>query len=155
MNMATRREFLLNCSALAATAALAPAGALAARPRSRHVHLDDISVSAFATQLNTRFLVRDAAGAVMALVLASVEPFDSGADAAPMIAGAPFENFSLYFVGDSSLRQGTYSFEHTEIGQFELFVVPVGRSNEISFVCQAVFARPVNPALARRGTHTR
>jgi hypothetical protein len=155
--MATRREFLLNCSALAATAALAPTGALAARPQSRHVHLDDISASGFAAQLNTRFVLRDAAGNSATLVLASVEPFVTGAGVASVSGGAPYENFSLFFVGDVSrpLRQGTYAFEHTELGQFEMFIVPVGRSNEVSFVCQAAFARPMNPAHARGGIHTR
>ncbi len=43
--------------------------------------------------------------------------------------GANFECFSLVFKGpaDRLLRQGTYRFEHRQLGGFDLFIVPVGQ----------------------------
>ncbi len=43
--------------------------------------------------------------------------------------GARFECFSLVFKGPVGrmLRQGTYRFEHRQLGGFDLFIVPVGQ----------------------------
>ena len=43
--------------------------------------------------------------------------------------GASGEAFSLLFTGPETrwLPQGTYGFEHDRIGNFQLFIVPVGK----------------------------
>ncbi len=50
------------------------------------------------------------------------------------------ERFSLRFdgPGDLMLRQGTYPFAHPEMGELNLFVVPIGR-NERNFQYEVVF----------------
>lgn len=140
--MSTRREFLLHCSALAATAALGPTTTLAARPRLREVGLDNLSVEAFAGRLNTVFVARDQAGGAVALRLGLVDLGNEAAGAAP--APDAQEKFSLLFTGDSSqpLPQNTYIFEHPQLGRFEMFIVPVGRANEQCCAYEAVFDRP-------------
>src|SRR5207247_2391138 len=100
--MSTRREFLLNCAALAATAALAPATALATGPRLRDVSLENISAGVLAQQLNTYFIARDNPGGAVALQLAAVQPSETGhgETVSAAAAGEPYESFSLFFVGD-------------------------------------------------------
>lgn len=50
------------------------------------------------------------------------------------------ERFSIFFRGPSQpyLPQSTYSLQHDEMGQFEIFLVPIGRDDE-SFRYEAVF----------------
>jgi hypothetical protein len=57
-------------------------------------------------------------------------------------SNAQLEQFSLIFTGVSSpwLPQGTYKLNHQEMGEFELFLVPVGLS-AAGMQYQAVFSR--------------
>jgi hypothetical protein len=50
------------------------------------------------------------------------------------------ERFSLYFQGPSSppLPQHVYLFEHDQMGEFEIFLVPLSQS-ELGFRYEAVF----------------
>lgn len=49
------------------------------------------------------------------------------------------ERFSLFFTGPSSLLlQNTYSLSHDEMGEFDLFVVPIGRTGD-GFRYESVF----------------
>ena len=50
------------------------------------------------------------------------------------------ERFSVFFLGpaDRYLRQQTYSFEHEQMGAFDLFLVPLSR-DESGFRYEAVF----------------
>ena len=152
--MSTRREFLWNCAALTAAAALTPAPALAVPSRSglREVGLDDLSAEAFAGQVNTRFVVRDSAGPTVSLLLATIEPAASGADIHSLAAAEPQEQFSLFFAGPVAQRlgQNTYAFEHASLGRFQMFIVPVGRPVSGCWIYEAVFDRPT-PALHGRG----
>ena len=52
------------------------------------------------------------------------------------------ERFSVLFRGplDRGLQQGSYSFEHEELGTFELFIVPISRQED-GFVYEAAFNR--------------
>ncbi len=55
---------------------------------------------------------------------------------------ANYERFSLIFHGPSEhfLHQAIYKFEHSNMGEFEMFIVPVGRSqNGLHY--EAVFNR--------------
>ena len=151
----TRREFLLNSSALAAAMALAPFPTFAAPslPAWRTVGLDQISAETFAEQVNTRFVVREREGRAVSLLLAGVEPAGLSGAAANPAATNHQEQFSLLFAGADSqrLEQNTYTFEHASLGRFEMFIVPVGRPVSGCRVYEAVFDRPAPPG---RG-HTR
>ena len=138
--MSTRREFLLNCSALLASASFAPTAALAARPRLHEVSLDQMSAAAFGNLLNTWFIVRDNSRIQTALQLAALEPADSSTE---VMTGNRLESFSLFFTGDASqpLRQNTYFFEHASMGRFAMFIVPVGPRNESRCLYEAIFNR--------------
>ena len=50
------------------------------------------------------------------------------------------ERFSLFFAGpgDVKLEQSTYRLQHDGMGEFEIFLVPIGRS-EHGFRYEAVF----------------
>jgi hypothetical protein len=52
------------------------------------------------------------------------------------------DNFSLVFRGvhTTQLRQNTYQFEHTQLGIFNLFIVPAGSQGNLKFY-QAIFNR--------------
>jgi hypothetical protein len=57
-----------------------------------------------------------------------------------------YESFSLLFRGPAQplFPQGTYSFEHDQLGSFSMFIVPIGRESD-AVVYQAVFNRLVHP----------
>jgi hypothetical protein len=52
------------------------------------------------------------------------------------------EEFSLVFCGpsDTFLGQGVHSFRHDQMGQFDLFIVPI-QQDELGFHYEAVFNR--------------
>lgn len=51
------------------------------------------------------------------------------------------ERFSLYFNGPSDimLKQGTFTFDHPELGELVLFIVPIGQ-DERGFQYEVVFS---------------
>src|SRR5438046_9849955 len=106
--MSTRREFLLNCSTVAAATALAPATVLASRQPLRQITLDQISVAALLAQLNSYFTARNREGVAVALQLIGIEADDSSRTAAAPDEGN--ETCSLLFAGNVSqaLLQGTH-----------------------------------------------
>ncbi|MGR3278425.1 DUF6916 family protein [Acaryochloris marina NIES-2412] len=55
------------------------------------------------------------------------------------------EQFSLTFRGrkGQSLDQGTYQFEHRQLGQFSLFIVPSGQPNQSAYY-QATFSHLIS-----------
>jgi hypothetical protein len=90
------------------------------------VPLDTLTLAKFSGLLRTHFLVRRAPPhPPVQLELVQVTPGEtvvgSGARA------QQYESFSLLFHGAQSqpLGQGTYSFEHPQLGTFALFIVPV------------------------------
>jgi len=107
----------------------------------REVSLGDVSFGALAAQINSRFLVRDANGAVQALELVEAE-LASGNGGFTSDEGV--ESFSLQFRGDATrpLEQNTYIFEHPGIGRFEMFIVPIGREDRMGCCYEAIFNRP-------------
>jgi hypothetical protein len=67
------------------------------------------------------------------LVLADVER-------GPLQPGAPRPDpFSLTFTGPSALDQRTYSLEHAELGNLEIFLVPIGPGPDGQLRYEAVF----------------
>ena len=90
--------------------------------------------------LHTRFRIHRAASVACELELVQVLPGRS--EGKPGGAGPRYENFSLLFAGPANqfLAQGTYAFEHEQLGNFDLFIVPVAREQD-SVQYQAVFNR--------------
>lgn len=62
------------------------------------------------------------------------------------------EQFSLLFHGPDHplLSQGTYQFEHPQMGAFEMFIVPIGREPG-RLIYEAVFSRLLNETSASEG----
>ena len=90
----------------------------------------------FRRHLNTRFNVRLNEGRTLPLVLEGVQPF-------PDITHArgDMERFSLYFRGPAGalLPQRTYHVEHPEMGEMDIFLVPVEQDAR-GFRYEAVFS---------------
>jgi hypothetical protein len=107
--------------------------------------LAELDAGKFAAALHSRFQVGSTLSRAVDVALVEVSPtrrFGSGAPEAPA-----FESFSLLFEGPVStpLTQGTYSFAHPQMGHFDLFIVPIGRQEQL-IQYQAVFNRTVKPA---------
>jgi len=153
--MTTRRRFLRDSSLWAAVAALTPAGALAGPMRNRTISLDQVRVGAFAAHLATPFWVLPNQGPATRLELVAVQPSPPPGD--PVQAAAPDawnEKFTLWFRGLPSqpLEQDTYVFDHSRIGRFAMFIVPMGSTEAGYPLYEAIFNRPVGGRLAAGGT---
>jgi len=87
----------------------------------------------FSKHLNTKFRVVNEEP--IELELTDVKGYLSKAD-----EQTGMERFSAFFRGpaDRYLAQKTYSFEHEQMGTFEIFLVPVSR-DESEFRYEAVF----------------
>ena len=91
----------------------------------------EFRLATFAGHAGTDFQVIEAAAVASTLRLAEIKEH----------AGAPNqESFSLLFIGppDVFLGQGTRRLRHAALGEFELFLVPVGKI-EAGFQYEAVF----------------
>ena len=146
--MSTRREFLRDCATVIA-AAMAPLGTLypASSLAMKNVLLDDLSFAMFAGQLNTTFPVgAGATGTVkMKLVGADLLAASTTSSRGAWMPQLPsYERFSLMFVGPGQepLPQKIYTFEHSELGRFEMFIAPVTAPDAQRRHYQAVFNRP-------------
>ncbi|MFZ5815177.1 MAG: DUF6916 family protein [Bacillota bacterium] len=96
--------------------------------------LQQLDLPHFLEQLHTPFQV---ASASVAVELTEVNALGS----------TPHQRrFSLLFQGplDRFLPQGIYALRHDQLGEFDLFLVPVGRQPE-GFLYEAVFNRLVEP----------
>lgn len=95
--------------------------------------LENFHKETFEEQLNTPFLIVHQDLAPISLELTSVE--------GKGVQGMQ-EQFSLLFRGplEAPLEQGLHPFEHVQLGQFELFIVPVARTDE-GFEYEAIFNR--------------
>ena len=89
----------------------------------------------FSKHLNTKFRVKLEHQMVLELELLEVQGY----------AGSPeeqsgMERFSVFFKGSEAtpLPQQTYLLQHEPMGEFEIFLVPVGR-DENGFRYEAVF----------------
>ena len=116
--MATRllsRRSLLRLLIIAVPAITIPPairlGGLDLFTRESNLDLREATDSTFSSYLGHRFSVRGAAV--------------SHLDLQEMVKRGP-ASFSLFFGGPSipALGQGTYTFEHSELGRFPLFIVP-------------------------------
>jgi hypothetical protein len=151
--MPTRRNFLLNCSAVAVTAAMAPATAISAPLRLREVPLEAIPMSAFASQLNAVFRVQEGGGTAVGLQLIEVQSTPGFASAGLVAEDSANEKFSLFFRGPLSrpLEQGSYGFEAPGIGRFAMFIVPIGSTETSHCYFEAIFNRAPGGRLPQAG----
>ena len=96
--------------------------------------MDDLPThEAFSKNLNTKFQVQ----------LDETNYIDVELEHASELKVYPHqEEFSIVFLGpiETFLGQGVHSFKHDQIGQFELFIVPIAQ-DEKGFHYQAVFNR--------------
>lgn len=95
---------------------------------------DRLGSEDFAAHLHTIFRVE--AAALLDLELEAVNDRSN----------AQIEQFSVLFTGPVSpwLTQGTYTLNHTQMGQLDLFIVPLGpRDDRMTY--EAVFARLIEP----------
>ncbi len=95
--------------------------------------LEDLHQESFAACLNTDFQVIHEGVAVFALKLIEV---------ANQARSPRQEAFSLLFHGPAErfIQQGTYKLRHEKLGEFDLFLVPVGNNNG-GFQYEAIFNR--------------
>ncbi len=103
------------------------------------LRLEELSAKQFAELVATEFSVTADRKHHIALRLTSVtEPRVTAADA----THSRYESFSLFFDGpvDQPLIQQIYSFEHPQLGRFDLFIVPVSKERE-HMQYEAVFNR--------------
>jgi hypothetical protein len=103
--------------------------------------LEQLSEQSFFVLLKTKFRVRLDSAQFVELELVQVTPGRADIGANPA-RGLRQESFSLLFNGPEHpfLPQCTYRFEHDQLGQFDLFVVPIGRE-QAAFQYQVVFNR--------------
>jgi hypothetical protein len=106
--------------------------------------LQDATAQLFLQHLNTPFAVRSADGTRARFVLAEVIERPVSRDV---------EQFSLIFhaPAGAAVRDGTHAFQHPALGEFNLFIVPVGASSLRRTVYQACFGRHLSPREAGRG----
>jgi hypothetical protein len=141
----TRRQFLQRYSILVASVALGSGAAWAAprRRASRHMPLPKLNFQTFASQLNTTFEVKLADGSTVPLKLVEATRGSAQKSAGPK--GVLYEQFSLLFTGplEPALDQRIHSFEHSRIGRFEIFIVPVISRNTSAMHYECIFNRPL------------
>lgn len=93
---------------------------------SRGFTLDEATSETFAELLGTKFILRDAQGSAFESELIHVDQLKlKRTDARPSTFRNPF---SLVFrmPAGCHLAQATCHIEHQQLGQFELFLVPIG-----------------------------
>jgi len=139
-----RRQFLVGCSTLTVAAGLTPAAVLASPLRTRNVSLERISVERFAACRGANFKVLRPNAVAVSLRLVEVTPWQGSYPQTPGAEDGQNEKFSLLFQGMNgpTLDQDTYLFEHSGIGQFAMFIVPIGSMDTSHDYYEAVFNRP-------------
>jgi hypothetical protein len=118
----------------AGAAMLDGSGRTSANPAKGAVKLADLHKESFHPLIRTAFQVTH--GAIGATSLVLDEIIERGQDSG-------FEQYSLIFSGprEPFFPQGIYEFQHSGLGGFSLFLVPIGQTGN-GFRYQAVFNRP-------------
>lgn len=91
----------------------------------------------FSKHVNTKFRVKVDSPSPIELELVEVKPYANKDEASEQ---GGMERFSVFFSGPSDIfiQQGIYPLSHEQMGEFELFIVPLAR-NENGFRYEAVF----------------
>jgi hypothetical protein len=95
--------------------------------------IEKLTAGSFSEILNKTFRLNLPETDILELELIKVEDLGSTAKQ---------ERFSVLFRGplERGVRQGSYSFEHDELGTFDLFIVPISRQED-GLVYEAAFNR--------------
>jgi len=103
--------------------------------------LDDLSFSTALEALHRKFRIRLGEGAVVELELVAAQEHGSVSHSGSS-GKVDTESFSLFFLGPLNpvLPQRTYLFEQEKLGEFSLFIVPIGRE-KIGIKYEAVINR--------------
>ena len=106
------------------------------------VTADQLTVENFSAHLKSKFSVFFDAGRRFELELVEAASIKSHSTGTSPDGALRHHSFSLLFMGPDKLflPQGNYLFEHPQIGQFELFVVPV-RQKADTFLYEVIFNR--------------
>ena len=94
-----------------------------------------LTAKEFLNYVNTSFLATIDGGKEANLELVEVKTYSSKQE-----EQSGMERFSVYFTGplEPHLPQGLYRLEHNQMGDFEIFLVPISRNDE-GFRYEAVF----------------
>lgn len=134
--MTNRRSFLVKCSKAIAVGTVVSRTTQAAE-RFKSFSSGDLNFTSFERNLQSFFAVSAKGAGRIYLKLAQVR------SCAPRIqkAGLATEQFSIRFEGavDQELSQGSYNFEHEDLGGFTLFIVPNDTSNPSRKSYEALF----------------
>src|SRR5579872_2952964 len=109
--------------------------------------LDQIPLTRWLELVDSVFMVRNGSVVLAELNLIRVEQAAKQSPGCPGPTAPNIESFSLIFQGPSNraLRQNTYRLEQSNLGEFDLFVVPVARGAN-TWEYEAVFNRLVKAA---------
>ena len=115
-------------------AATAEPSPLAIGRLTSRLRLDDATAALFLPHLNTEFVMRSPSGQRAQMSLAKVLE-------RPLTRNV--EQFSLIFhtLGAEACHDGIFAIRHPALGDFDLFMVPVGAPKDRRRVYQACFSR--------------
>ena len=139
----SRLDFVRSCSIALAGAFVGGAAMrwspFEGRGSAARFRLHDVTGSFFRNYLNDSFTVHSATLDRTRLVLVRV-------DDGPVTKNV--EQFSLIFHGPAGEKvlDGTHSFQHPALGNFDLFIAAIGIPNGRRVVYQACFSRHLSPA---------
>ena len=148
----SRGSFLKICGAAVAALLGSPVDVrsiltLGGRPSAAAIvggtqNLQDACASLFREHLHTTFTIRSGGGAGTPLVLARVTE---------RLPGTGVEQFSLIFrgPGGAAIPEGTHLLRHAALGDFDLFIAPIGASSVWRSVYEACFSRRVRSETER------
>ena len=140
--MKNRRQFLSGCSTLALAAVFSP-DVLAAAVSARDASSEQLSYATFSKYLGSTFVVRQRGNPAVALELIRARQLSDSRLATASAPDDGHERFALMFrtARGAALVQSTYTFEHRQMGRFQIFIVPVGVQDETHDYHQAIFNR--------------
>ncbi|HLX94816.1 MAG TPA: hypothetical protein VKU37_03650 [Verrucomicrobiae bacterium] len=142
--MPTRRQFLINCSTLTLAAGFVPAAFFSKSVRADGLSRNRIGFDVFRDNTGSIFTVHAETAAATRLKLMVAERYQAADPGAHIAPDARNENFSVLFrrTAGPMLPQNTYVFEHSDLGRFPLFIVPVRVGQDPGHDCyEAVFNR--------------
>jgi hypothetical protein len=127
----TRRRFIAEASTTLAALSFVPGAVAELSSRTRQggsrarASLDQLTFTTFDRLVDTAFVVRAPTG-LRTVLLAAAEKLPSPTDD----HSGSGDSFSLTFRHGTGalLTQDTYTFYHSRIGEFEMFMVPVARA---------------------------
>lgn len=121
---------------------LARAESILDPPAMKYIPIEQLTYTAFAALQKEKFRVHLDASNSIELELVQALVSRSRVEAETDLPEANQESFSLLFRGPDTrfLPQQTYRFEQEKLGQFDLFIVPVGQVPG-SYEYQAIFYR--------------